>query len=282
MRGVFFGLTTIDLIYPVESYPSEDSKTNVSELHTFLGGPATNAAITFAALGGKSTLISAVGNGPWASFIKDRFVRHNINHIDLAEGQHFTPTISSILSNQRSGLRTILTAKAQLLDSITEPQIELGAFDIYCLDGFNGPTARSMLEKKPANIPVVYDGGSYKEHTEELIPHIQYPIFSERFLGPGGISLSEFAQANRISSYAITHGPDPISFIDKGVRTTIPVRSAKAVDTLGAGDIFHGAFSWYILQDQASFTSALAQSSDIAALSTEYLGPRAWIQHLHQ
>ena len=280
MNGLFFGLTTIDLIYPIDSYPSEDSKTNVSELHTFLGGPATTAAITFAALGGNSTLISPVGNGPWSSFIKERLSDQGINHIDLAEGQHFSPTISSILSNQRSGLRTIFTAKAPVVDFNASPQIDVGTFDIYCLDGFTAASALPLLQAKPPNIPVVFDGGSYKDLTEELLRYVHYPIFSERFQGPGGTSLQDFAKANCLTTYAITHGPGPITLIWEGARSAIAVRSAKAIDTLGAGDIFHGAFSWYILKNLGNVPLALAQSSEIAALSCEHLGPRAWIEHL--
>ena len=66
MKGLFLGLSTIDLLYPVHHFPDEDSKVKADSYYTFLGGPATNAAITFAALGGDATLVSAIGYNHWS------------------------------------------------------------------------------------------------------------------------------------------------------------------------------------------------------------------------
>jgi len=116
MKGMFIGITAIDLIYPLDHFPEEDSKTNVSDHLIHLGGPATNAAITFAALGGDATLISAIGESSWTAFIRERLRQYGVHHIDLAEGTHFKPTISSILVNQSSGFRTVVTSKEKELE----------------------------------------------------------------------------------------------------------------------------------------------------------------------
>jgi sugar/nucleoside kinase (ribokinase family) len=57
---------------------------------------------------------------------------------------------------------------------------------------------------------------------------------------------------------------------------TINVPTIEAVDTLGAGDIFHGAFCHYILQE--TFTDALKQAANIAANSCQFFGTRRWMQ----
>ena len=56
----------------------------------------------------------------------------------------------------------------------------------------------------------------------------------------------------------------------------VDVPQVQPVDTLGAGDIFHGAFCYYILQ--ASFTDALTRAAKIAANSCQFFGTRRWME----
>ena len=62
LSGLFVGLTTIDIQYLVDTFPALNSKMVAGTFAMSVGGPATNAAITFAHLGGKSHLMSAIGN----------------------------------------------------------------------------------------------------------------------------------------------------------------------------------------------------------------------------
>ena len=50
--AAFVGLTTLDLIYSVETYPAENKKIVARRQGMYAGGPATNAAAAFASLGG--------------------------------------------------------------------------------------------------------------------------------------------------------------------------------------------------------------------------------------
>ncbi len=61
MSGLFVGLNTIDIQFLVNEYPESNTKTIVSRNGVYLGGPATNAAITFSKLGGESTLLKHLG-----------------------------------------------------------------------------------------------------------------------------------------------------------------------------------------------------------------------------
>lgn len=80
-----------------------------------------------------------------------------------------------------------------------------------------------------------------------------------------------------ISQIAITGGEEPIQYFEGGKKNTIPVPSIKAVDTLGAGDIFHGAFCHYILRED--FTTALTQAAQIASKSCQSFGTRSWYRN---
>jgi hypothetical protein len=69
--GVFVGLSTIDVVYSVDEFPTPNSKTVASDQDVFVGGPATNASVTFAHLGGRARLVSVVGRHLLASVIRE-------------------------------------------------------------------------------------------------------------------------------------------------------------------------------------------------------------------
>ena len=60
-QGIFVGLSTIDVVYRVNRFPTPNSKVAAQSQDVFVGGPATNAAIAFAHLGGKPALVTAAG-----------------------------------------------------------------------------------------------------------------------------------------------------------------------------------------------------------------------------
>ncbi|PHM06609.1 PfkB family carbohydrate kinase, partial [Nostoc sp. 'Peltigera malacea cyanobiont' DB3992] len=78
-----------------------------------------------------------------------------------------------------------------------------------------------------------------------------------------------------IPHIAITHGQEPIEYLSGTKTGIVDVPQIQAVDTLGAGDIFHGAFCHYILSE--SFTDALALAANIAADSCKFFGTRRWM-----
>ncbi|MFM8008533.1 MAG: PfkB family carbohydrate kinase, partial [Dolichospermum sp.] len=78
-----------------------------------------------------------------------------------------------------------------------------------------------------------------------------------------------------IPHIAITQGEKPIQYLTNNVRNSINVPKIQPVDTLGAGDIFHGAFCHYILEN--SFVQALTLAANTAAKACQYFGTRNWL-----
>ena len=85
-----------------------------------------------------------------------------------------------------------------------------------------------------------------------------------------------------ITRFAVTRGANPIKVQDHGTAYEIPVPKVNAVDTLGAGDIFHGAFCWFILQKGENFQSALTKAVSVASLSCQFSGTREWALNLDE
>lgn len=136
---------------------------------------------------------------------------------------------------------------------------------------------------KARNIPIVIDGGSWKPGFEKILPFVDYAICSANFHPPNCRTAQDtFAYLNQIGIpyIAITHGEKPIEYMITTSEcqsiSTIDVTSIRAVDTLGAGDIFHGAFCHYI--NRKNFALSLAASAKIAGYSCQYFGTRRWME----
>src|SRR5579862_4898484 len=83
-RVLFVGRATLDVVYSLEQFPAEDTKVFAQAIRAAPGGPATNAAITHALLGGSSVLMAAIGAGPWAATVRQELDRMGVEVIDLA------------------------------------------------------------------------------------------------------------------------------------------------------------------------------------------------------
>jgi sugar/nucleoside kinase (ribokinase family) len=117
---------------------------------------------------------------------------------------------------------------------------------------------------------LVLDGGSWKPGTEEIAPLLTAAICSERFSVPGLSSdadstLAWFAERG-VPHVAVTRGPRSILGWDRGRRFEIEIAPIDAADTLGAGDVLHGAFCFHFARAQ-EFEPALRAASEIATRS---------------
>ncbi len=80
--GVFVGLATLDVIHRVSSPPASNQKITSNAQFVAAGGPAANAAVTFAALGGTAVLVTALGDDPVAALIKAELAECDVRVID--------------------------------------------------------------------------------------------------------------------------------------------------------------------------------------------------------
>lgn len=276
-KGLFLGLTAIDLLYYLSDFPVENTKHKTKDQYIDIGGPATNAAYAFAALGGEATLLSLIGQHPFRHFMLERLNYYGIHHIDLNPFWSQYPEIASILINRNTGSRTVATRQPVEEIALSPPDIHLSDYDVLCIDGFYGEYVHQLLQQNHTGIPVVFDGGSFKAYTLALLPHISYPILSEHFSIPDQPFVEHFFTENGISPFAITNGERPIIAYENDKRYEVPVPRIEAVDTLGAGDIFHGAFAYFILENEGNFRSSLSQAAEIASRSCQVMGTRDWI-----
>ena len=241
--GLFVGLTTLDCIYQVSRLPASDEKM-VAE-----------------ALGNRATLVAALGQHPLATLIQTDLATLGVAVVDLTPQCQAPPPLSTILVTASTGDRAVVSRNA--VGRQADPPAALGTLlgttdntlDVVLIDGHQMAVGLAIATAaQQRRIPVVIDAGSWKPGFEAVLP-----------LATSGIP-----------EVAITQGAGPIQYCDRGQSGSLPSPLVTVKDTLGAGDIFHGAFCHYRLQ--APFIAALGQAAQVAARSCQHFGPRAWIQ----
>ena len=281
-NGLFVGLVTLDFIYLAESPPKNNQKLVAQDYTVAAGGPITNAAVAFSHLGNNAKISGVVGCHPMTQLIKGDLGNYQIEIIDHYPTRKNPPPVSSIIVTQGTGERAVISINAVKTQASTQtisPDI-LQDIDIVLIDGHQMALGCAIAQKaKAENIPVVIDGGSWKPGFDKLLPFVDYAICSANFYPPDCYTSEEvFAYLNQmgIPHIAITHGEKPIQYLCQNKINFQDVPKIPTVDTLGAGDIFHGAFCKYVLQE--TFTTALEKSAKIAALSCKFFGTRRWME----
>ena len=279
---LFLGRSTLDLLYQVPEFPREDTKTMATRFLAQCGGPALNAAVTFAFLGGDPHLISAVGRGGAAEMVNAELRRYGVRLTDMCDDEGFAPPVSSVVINAASGSRTIFNAPVVAPMLGTGRDIAIPSAALLLADGFYvAETLRLLRDFHDRGGAICLDGGSWREETETLLPLVSIAICSERFEPPGTRSIEEkldYLRARGIPQVAVTRGRSPLVGCDRGRRFSIPIEPVEAVDTLAAGDILHGAFCWYFLRGK-NFEEALRAAAKVATLSVRFFGGREWMEH---
>jgi sugar/nucleoside kinase (ribokinase family) len=283
-RVLFAGRTTLDVLYRLDRFPEEDTKVYAADMRTAAGGPATNAAATHALLGGTSLLLSAIGGGPLARPVREQLEQCGIQSVDLAAGTAYETPLVTVLLNTARATRTAVnppltqTALPKLPPAWNPLWGEMPR--MILADGFHLEQTLGLFAAcHRTGAALCLDGGSWKPGTDELAPLLTAAICSERFAVPGREGDAEAALAwfadRGVPFIAITRGAKPILAVERGRRFEIEVEEIDAVDTLGAGDVLHGAFCYYFLCTN-SFEGALRQAAHVATLSCKGLGVHCW------
>lgn len=208
-KAAFVGLTNIDYIYYLDSVPDVNSKAKTGNYARYIGGPAANAAITYAALGGDATLITAFGESSEGNMIENELSSYGVNIINLSCDSKL-PGISTILVTA-DGSRTIISGQSSF-SQIDFEKITKTDFDFALFDCNQSDIALPVLGLLSCEI--VLDAGSYKPDTAEFLKKASIVISSEKFADMNGSNIFEMNYPN-ISHKAITRGEKSILLPDK-------------------------------------------------------------------
>ncbi|GAA1395238.1 carbohydrate kinase family protein [Luteococcus peritonei] len=267
-RAVFLGLTTLDVVQRVSARPAWGAKSVVESTELTAGGPAANAAVTAAALLGEATLVTGLGGSPIAELCRSDLVAHGVRIVDLAPQGFQVPTSTCLV--EPDGTRTVFSTSA--LTSrlpLTEParQAVLRA-DALLLDGHH-PVAAGMALGQVADTDclLVLDAGSVKPAAESWLSWIDVVAGSADYAAGLGTDLAgavEHVLRAGATAAVMTDGAGEVLHQDPVGAGRHRPPTVEAVDTLGAGDAFHGALVAALLSNGGDLGSAVRQACDTA------------------
>ncbi len=282
MKIVCIGHATYDTTLPLEKYPIENQKHRIPKKIECGGGPASNAAYLLAKWGMDTTFIGIVGNDYYGDKIIEEFKNIGIETDYIEKNSNIETDTSYILANLSNGSRTILTAKSDLPIKVDKPN-DISGVDVILVDGEHFETAKQMLLSHPNAISII-DAGRVNEYTKELGKMVTYLVcskdFAEEFTNKK-VDYQNFDSLIEIYEILKMHFNTNviITLEDKGSFTKlddyeiIPSIKVKPLDSTGAGDIFHGAFTYFIA-NQYNLKQAIELASIAGALSVEKIGSR--------
>ena len=279
-RGLFVGLTSVDIFNVVDTHPSPNQKIKARHQAVSAGGPAANAAVAFCSFGNDADLLTGIGSHPTGALAFEDLRSHGVRVLDYSAHPDKLPVLSSILVDASSGSRCVVYRSPQgrtlCLDRRHGCPVE--DYQIMLFDGYYLEQAVAVARAAHGGPITVLDGGSWKEGLEELLPFIDYAICSADFRAPGCNSTKDllaYLENTGIRGSAVSQGAEPIIYCCEGEHFQLPVPQVEAIDTLGAGDILHGTFCHHIL------TNPFSRSLELAAYSASHsclsYGTRDWI-----
>jgi sugar/nucleoside kinase (ribokinase family) len=269
------GLCTIDVVQRVTELPAPGEKVQSLSVDVAAGGPATNAAVTVAALGGSPVLLTLLGTHPLADLARTDLAAGGVAVVDLAPDSGSPPTISAVAVRDRDGERTVVSRNAADTTAsqpwTTRVAAGLPEAEAVLVDGHHPEVTLGVAKwARERGVPVVLDAGSWKPVLEELLPLVDVAACSAHFRAPGK-SLRE----RGVPIVITTNGAAPVRWWTAEGSGAVPVPAVMPRDTLGAGDVWHGALAYGI--GRFGVPELIRFANEVAAERVRHVGPRSWV-----
>src|ERR1700751_1450660 len=280
-RILCIGIPVRDLTFRVAGVPARGSKENASHFEEICGGNSLNAAIGIVRLGGRASMCGPMGDSEETA---SRYIFEQLGHEGI-ETQHIvhmgglvTP-ISNIMIDP-TGERTIVTFRDPDLWKVQLPNADALLEDCAAILVESRCAEFSTdlcAEACRRGIPVVVDVDRAMSLSEGLLTASSHLVFSSEPLqetagvADDGAALKKIAKLTP-SFLAGTRGARGTIWLDdQGRLQETPAFPVHTVDTLGAGDIFHGAFTLAVTEGQ-ELRRGLRFASAAAALKCTRFG----------
>jgi sulfofructose kinase len=276
------GIAVLDYVFQVEAMPERAEKYRSQRMTTVGGGIAANASVAVARQGGTSFLITRLGDDALARTILDDIAAEGV---DVSLSRRFEgkkSPLSCILVDKR-GERMIVSYSDTGIPETTEwlPQTLPAGVDAVLGDTRWEAGSHHMFGlARKADVISVLDADR-KPEDDSLIGACTHAALSAQacleITGECDPSKGIAALRQRFSNWiAVTDGENGVFWTDGDVIRHSPAFKVAVVDTLGAGDTWHGAFALGLAEGMGE-EDAVRYGSAVAALKCTRFGGRAGI-----
>ncbi|WDE95875.1 PfkB family carbohydrate kinase [Lentisphaera profundi] len=250
------GLSVLDHSLFLKSHPQSDEKTTALNSFETIGGPACVGTLCANRLGLRTALISAIGQDSAADFIcsyQDKFTNHNFIPLRSDKSAHATILVKD------NGERSVIASLPQKVQSSHYHVQHVPKYIL--LDGrYIDECYDLIMLLKDRGSQIILDAGSANPGILKMLPHAHILISSQKFALDytkktcANEALSEIKKTH--TQIIITTGEKGSLYYLDGQTGAIIANKIKAVNSNGAGDIFHGAFIAALAGEKNSLESA--------------------------
>lgn len=281
MKAICIGHIAYDTTFKLDNFPEENTKTRVSSHVEGGGGPSGNAAYLLGSWGLDVDICGAVGNDYQGNNIIEEFKRVGVNTKYIKKYDSAKTDQAFILANTMKKTRTIVSSVAPRDDKIIYIDDN---YDGILVDGEEFLTSKKVLDENPDALSII-DAGRFCDNTVALAHKVKIMAcskeFAEKFTGQK-ININDLEKLTSIYRVLETEFKNIviITLEEHGAFTRInneykivPSIKVNAIDSTGAGDMFHGALLYFLLY-KYTLEDAIRLSNIAGALTTTHLGNR--------
>jgi sulfofructose kinase len=278
-RIVCAGITTLDFIYAVDVMPSEPLKYRSNTMVTSGGGLAGNAATACARLGASVRLVARLGDDLWAEPMIAELKRDGVDCTLVRRCAGHRSPVSAVVVDPK-GERLVVSYSDPDIPSDTDwipTDLADEADAVYAETRWIEAALAVLPQAREAGIPSVLDADRKPTRPEvlALASHVGFsaPALRE-FTGIGDLPAALAHASTGIANvFLVTDGANGAWYREGGKVVHAPAFPVKSVDTLGAGDTWHGALA-VALADRQPLELAVRFANAAAALKCTEFGGR--------
>lgn len=253
MKVLCIGHASYDISMPVDGFPEENKKYRLKEKIECPGGPALTAALLLGTWDVEVYYTGVIGNDFYGNAIIEELKRRNVHTDYVIRTDNLETTKTFILINKNNASRTLFNVVPNI--RISKPYEYNFAPDVILMDGEHISLAIDAIKKYPNAIKII-DAGKVSEEVIKLCEVSDYIVCSKEFAELVTMERIEYAKPDTLKLVLNKlatkfKGQIVITQEEKGclykIGDKIKMMSGIKVfakDTTGAGDIFHGAFTY--------------------------------------
>ncbi len=288
MEIVGLDFPCVDCLIHLERRPAPNESMRITETSLQGGGKVATALAAVGRLGVSGAIIGSVTDDHWGHFCKEDLKYHGINteRLRVLPGRM---GLNYVISDKESQGRSILYSGIERSSyELEQADFELiRSAKILQLASYGAVQQRAAEVASRAGVTVFYDGDEYSSQAEEILSQLDVFIGSEFFyqayFHTKGVSLSEirdnclaFREKYRLQIAGFTFGGNGSAAADDTGFYFSPAPKVQIVDTVGAGDTYHGAFACGMAKSW-KLPDILRFAGTVASMKCRYIGGRAGI-----
>jgi sulfofructose kinase len=281
------GKCCVDILAHIERLPKGNDRLKILEYSHQGGGRVATAVVTLARLGVKTGMVDVVGGCSYGKFCLNDFVYNGVDISRMIIDEGSQNSMSIVLSEKQMHSRAILhhpgTTRELTIDDLDKEYITYARY-VHLTNAI--PAARqAAIWAREKGLKVIFDAEKYSPEIENMIPLIDVFIASEPFY----CSLFQDKNYNINCKVVQDKGPEIVAFtlgekgcvvLDKNDFHKVPSLTVDVYYTTGAGDVFHGAFIYGLLQKWNTWKIARFASA-VSAIKCTRIGGRAGIPDIN-